>query len=88
MVRQCAWCLRLTNSQGEPISMFALPKLHKATHVMCRNCGLLWMQAVEGQNEARARQTIGVVQTIEATPQPEENDNTILSRYLEAGVEQ
>jgi hypothetical protein len=85
MVRQCAWCLRLTNSQGEPISRFAMPKLYEATHVMCRNCGLLWMEAVEGENEGRARQTMGA---IEATPQPEENDNTMLPRYLEAGVEQ
>lgn len=83
MVRQCAWCLRLINSQGEPISRFALPKLHEATHVMCRNCGLLWMEAVESQT----KQTMGAMQAIEATPQPEENDNTTLSRYLEASVE-
>jgi hypothetical protein len=83
MVRQCAWCLRLTNTQGEPISRFAMPKLYEATHVMCRSCGLIWMEAVEGQ----ARQTMGAMQPIEATPQPEENDNTMLSCYLEASIE-
>ncbi len=51
MVRQCAWCLRLINYRGEPISTFALPKLYEATHVMCQSCGLLWMEAVEKQNK-------------------------------------
>lgn len=88
MVRQCAWCLRLINSQGEPISRFAIPKLYEATHVMCRSCGLHWMETVEGQNAGQARQTMGAMQAIEATPPPEENDNTTLSRYLEASVEQ
>jgi hypothetical protein len=88
MVRQCAWCLRLVNSQGEPISKFAIPKLYEATHVMCRRCGFLWLEAVEGQNEGRASPVVGAMQAIEATPPPEENDNTMLSRYLEASVEQ
>ena len=87
MVRQCAWCLRLVNSQGEPISRFAIPKLYEATHVMCQSCGLLWMEAIEGQNEGRTRQTRGAVQAIEATPQPEDHDNITLSRYLETSVE-
>lgn len=41
------------------------------------------MEAVESQT----KQTMGAMQAIEATPQPEENDNTTLSRYLEASVE-
>jgi len=62
MVRQCAWCLRLINSQGEQISTFPLPKLYVATHGMCQNCGLLWMEAVEKQNEGQKGQEIGPMQ--------------------------
>lgn len=80
MVRQCAWCLRLINSQGEPISTFPLPKLYEATHGMCQSCGLLWMEAVEKQNEGQEGQEIVPVsarqigQTVSLT---EETNNKI-----------
>lgn len=64
MVRQCAWCLRLINYQGEPISTFPLPKLYEATHGMCQSCGLLWMEAVEGQNELNRIQTGQIIESV------------------------
>lgn len=83
MVRQCAWCLRLINSQSEPISTFPLPKLYEATHGMCQSCGLLWMEAVEKQNEGNERQdgqTIAPLpagQAEQAISHSEETDNKI-----------
>lgn len=80
MVRQCAWCLRLINSQGEPISTFPLPKLYEASHGMCQSCGLLWMEAVEKQHEEQEGQTTEpalTVQSGQATSQPEETDSKI-----------
>ena len=80
MVRQCAWCLRLINSQGEAISTFPLPKLYEATHGMCQSCGLLWMEAVEKQDEEQAGQTTEPVltgQPGQAASQPEESGNKI-----------
>ena len=87
MVRQCAWCLHLVNSHGEPISTFPLPKLYEATHVMCQNCGLRWMEAVESQKEgqtAQEIQTMPTMPTIQATPASEESDN-IISLSLSGG---
>jgi hypothetical protein len=48
MQRQCAWCLRLMDTIGEPISPIPVPKIYKATHGMCKECGTLWLeQAVQ-----------------------------------------
>jgi hypothetical protein len=44
MQRQCAWCLRLMDSIGEPISSIPVPKIHKASHGMCKTCGNLWLE--------------------------------------------
>ena len=44
MQRQCAWCLRLMDSIGEPISSIPVPKIYKATHGMCRACGDRWLE--------------------------------------------
>jgi len=46
MVRQCAWCLRLINSAGEPVSVTPLPKLYEASHGICTICGTSWMEDV------------------------------------------
>lgn len=80
MVRQCAWCLRLINSQGKRISTFPLPKLYEATHGMCQSCGLRWMEAVEKQNEGQQGQEIEPVparQIGQTAPLTEETDNKI-----------
>lgn len=83
MVRQCAWCLRLINSQSEPISTFPLPKLYEATHGMCQSCGLLWMEAVEKQNGGNERlegQTIKLLPVEQAEhglSHSDETDNKI-----------
>ena len=44
MQRQCAWCLRLMDSIGEPISPIPVPKIYKASHGICRICGNLWLE--------------------------------------------
>lgn len=44
MVRQCAWCLRLINGQGERISSAPLPKLYEASHGICSVCGTIWIE--------------------------------------------
>jgi hypothetical protein len=49
MVKQCAWCLRLVNSIGEPTSLLPVPKIHDATHCICRTCGLLWLDSIGGE---------------------------------------
>jgi hypothetical protein len=48
MMRQCAWCLRLIDIDGERISPTPLPKLYEATHGMCGVCGALWIEQVLG----------------------------------------
>ncbi|MBA2681831.1 MAG: hypothetical protein H0U76_25975 [Ktedonobacteraceae bacterium] len=48
MVRQCAWCLRLTNHLGEQLSATPMPKLYEATHGMCQVCGVLWLEQASG----------------------------------------
>lgn len=47
-VRQCAWCLRLTNHLGEQLSATPMPKLYEATHGMCQVCGVLWLEQASG----------------------------------------
>jgi len=44
MRRQCAWCLRLMDSIGEPISSIPVPKISKASHGMCKTCGDRWLE--------------------------------------------
>ena len=44
MQRQCAWCLRLLDSIGDPISTMPVPKIRKASHGMCKTCGNLWLE--------------------------------------------
>ena len=46
MTRQCAWCLRLMNQQGERISLQRVPKIYEATHGICRACGMIWLEQV------------------------------------------
>ncbi len=83
MVRQCAWCLHLINSQSEPISTFPLPKLYEATHGMCHSCGLLWLEAVEKQDEGNERQEGQAIKPLPAgqaeqtVSHSEETDNKI-----------
>jgi hypothetical protein len=42
MERQCAWCLRLMDEFGEPVST-PQPKQYKISHGMCRSCGSHWL---------------------------------------------
>ncbi len=44
MQRQCAWCLRLMDSIGEPISSLPVQKIYEASHGMCKACGNLWLE--------------------------------------------
>jgi hypothetical protein len=44
MQRQCAWCLRLMDSIGKPISSMPVPKIYNASHGMCMICGNLWLE--------------------------------------------
>jgi len=44
LMRQCAWCLRLMNDDGERISQHPIPKQYNATHGMCCICGVLWLE--------------------------------------------
>lgn len=44
MQLQCAWCLRLMNKIGEPISSLPVPKIYEASHGMCKSCGSLWLE--------------------------------------------
>jgi hypothetical protein len=54
MDRQCAWCLRLMNRFGEPISA-PQPKRYEISHGMCLACGALWLeQAVRDTDEREA----------------------------------
>jgi hypothetical protein len=46
LMRQCAWCLRLMNDDGERISQYPVPKQYNATHGMCCICGVLWLEQV------------------------------------------
>jgi hypothetical protein len=46
MVRQCAWCLCLIDSQGTRLSVIPLPKLYEASHGICGVCGKQWMEQV------------------------------------------
>ncbi len=43
MQRQCAWCLRLMDRFGEPIST-PQPKRYEISHGMCLTCGSLWLE--------------------------------------------
>ena len=46
MVRQCAWCLRLIDSEGERLSLQPVPKLYEASHGICGVCGVQWMEQI------------------------------------------
>ena len=54
MQRQCAWCLRLMDNIGEPISPIPVPKIYKATHGMCKACGDLWLEKAMQDTEPQA----------------------------------
>ncbi len=54
MQRQCAWCLRLMDSTGEPISSIPAPKMYEASHGICRVCCNLWLEAVLQDTEKQA----------------------------------
>ncbi len=54
MQRQCAWCLRLMDNIGEPISSLPVPKIYEASHGICRACGNLWLEKVVQDTEERA----------------------------------
>ncbi|GCE47720.1 hypothetical protein EI42_03730 [Thermosporothrix hazakensis] len=56
MVRQCAWCLRLIDSEGERVSHLPLPKLYKASHGICGVCGALWLEQIMEPDKAEAYQ--------------------------------
>ena len=77
MVRQCAWCLRLINDAGEPISVLPRPKRYDASHGMCRACGARWMASVEAV-EAEAAGPMGTEEALASqdgimmTPRPDE----------------
>ncbi|HEY1354480.1 MAG TPA: hypothetical protein VGF67_33125 [Ktedonobacteraceae bacterium] len=52
MYRQCAWCLRLINRFGEPIST-PQPKRYELSHGMCLACGALWLEQVTRDTRER-----------------------------------
>lgn len=55
MQRQCAWCLRLMDRFGDPISA-PQPKRYEVSHGMCCICGSLWLeQAIRDTEEQEAR---------------------------------
>ena len=54
MQRQCAWCLRLMDSIGEPISSIPVPKIYKATHGMCRAYGDRWLEQASQDTQPQA----------------------------------
>ena len=49
--RQCAWCLRLINEDCMPISTRPQLKLYEATHGICCECGLQWIQEAIGDEK-------------------------------------
>lgn len=56
MQRQCAWCLRLMDRFGDPISA-PQPKRYEVSHGMCQFCGSLWLeQVIRNTEEQQARQ--------------------------------
>jgi hypothetical protein len=54
MLRQCAWCLRLMDSVGEPTSSLPSAKIYEASHGICRACGNLWLDQVLQDTEKQA----------------------------------
>jgi hypothetical protein len=44
MLRQCAWCLRLINSEGDRLSPLPKPKLYEASHGICSVCAMHCME--------------------------------------------
>ena len=50
MVRQCAWCLRLINKAGERTSALPLTKIYEASHGICTDCGIIWLESVKDLN--------------------------------------
>lgn len=78
MVRQCAWCLRLINNAGEPISVFPMPKRYDASHGMCRACGIRWMASMESGEARESPGAMGKEEFLDGqngvmmTPRPDE----------------
>lgn len=52
MKRQCAWCLRLMNSDGEHLSARPVPKIYNATHGICGACGKQWIEVATDTEDA------------------------------------
>lgn len=57
MYRQCAWCLRLMNRFGEPISA-PQPKRYELSHGMCLACGALWLEQATRDTDEREVETL------------------------------
>jgi hypothetical protein len=54
MQRQCAWCLRLMDSIGEPTSLLPVPKIYEASHGICRVCGDSWLEEATQDTQKHA----------------------------------
>ena len=63
MIRQCAWCLRLIDDTGTPLSSEPLPKDYEATHGMCSECGMRWLESVLRNEEIVGQENISKTDT-------------------------
>jgi hypothetical protein len=83
MARQCAWCLRLIDINGERISPAPLPKLYEASHGMCGICGALWIEQVLGGQGAQSVLPPGILSASDRTENgSDESIQTLSDRPL------
>jgi len=68
MERQCAWCLRLIDSSGDPLSV-PQPKRYEVSHGICSICGFLWLEQAsrdtDGQQARQQKALIGESEDLE-----------------------
>jgi hypothetical protein len=68
MERQCAWCLRLIESFGDPLSV-PQQKRYEVSHGICNICGFLWLEQVlcdtDGQQIKPQKTLIGEPENFE-----------------------
>ncbi|HLI70999.1 MAG TPA: hypothetical protein VKV19_14670 [Ktedonobacteraceae bacterium] len=63
-IRQCAWCLRLMDGFGEPVSA-PQAKRYEISHGMCRLCGSLWLERAIKDTDKREAEQIKKVEVEE-----------------------
>jgi hypothetical protein len=83
MLRQCAWCLRLINSEGDRLSPLPKPKLYEASHGICEICAMQCMQQLTLPDVPEYHKQDAIDRCIEKISREQQETTVSLRRRLQ-----